>query len=409
MNNFMIRCSSCDKPIIVEMNLESVQCPYCGKNLDVKTERCVLIKEKQALTTERIRHLIQEHRYDEARVEAMNAASASEAKTLYHLLILECDLLRHHLFYFDDEVITLSVNHILKLEDYPAFPELEMKTIRQELLDALGVFYKTAFNHLNKFKSFIGERYDAIQRFIYVGKNCLALSKLGVKTDALAKECVKTIDDICHGKKGDVYNMPRDLFNEANDVCGTLSQSFCFECQLTLQSNPNLAKTSLKRRLVCPICESEIPSSITGEYLTCPTCRHRILREKAEQVASIEETMSYQDKLKIAINNDDLDSAQDNLEVLFRREPNNPEYALMALIVEKNDITPLHLKLDKFIRWLDIASKGQAEGLEAQLKDIAAYFDAIRSILLEYVDVPHGPNQSLIDALSHFIAQVNVK
>ena len=407
MLNYMVRCPHCGKAIVIGQEATTVQCPYCGGAFDAKEERSVLIEEKKALMKSQIRSMINEKRYEEARSLAIDSASVMEGKAAFYALILECDLLRQHLFYFDSKAIGVGVSALVGSSDYEKFAESDGLQWQKAVLQAMTSFFKKVKTHLERHKSFVGERYDAISRLAYVGRCCLLLSKAGVKTDGLAKECVSLIEEVCAGDKGDAYNMPKDLFETARSICEELSETFRFASSIKLQLNPNKkGKVVPKAKMVCPVCGAELPPLSKGQFVSCPSCRHRVSRDKALEAASVSDPVSYQEKLFVALENNDLPFACEMVEVLTKKEPDNPDYALAGLVVAMNEITPLRLFVDDYVGLLEKALLGKPNGLDQRMKESAAHFANIDEILSEYLGVPHGPSPALIDVLRRFVARL---
>ena len=111
-------------------------------------------------------------------------------------------------------------------------------------------------------------------------------------------------------------------------------------------------------------------------------------------------------KLFAALENNDLSSVREMVEVLAKKEPDNPDYALAGLVVAMNEITPLHLVADDYADLLEKALLGKPNGLNQRMKESAAHFATIVEILNEFLAVPHGPSPALIDVLRRFVARL---
>ena len=88
----------------------------------------------------------------------------------------------------------------------------------------------------------------------------------------------------------------------------------------------------------------------------------------------------------------------------MERDPNNSDYALAKLVVCRNAITPIRLMTKDFVRYLEIASKGNPDGLSEQLAESAKHFKSIHAILAEYKEIEHGPSLALLESLERFVA-----
>ncbi|MBR1847429.1 MAG: hypothetical protein IJ787_06920 [Bacilli bacterium] len=405
MNSSVIRCPNCGKPIVTVSDLLVFPCPYCGSEVDAERQRNELIslevKEKRKV----IRKMIEDGDYDGAREASFDAASSLDAKAVFLACVLECDLLRHHPFFFNPQTIEADVGELLSAKDFSELPADELTNIRRSSQRGLKLFYERASECLNHYGSFVGERYDAVSRFVYAGMCCLSLKKIGAELESFAKDCVGIISNVCSGSFGDVYNMPSEIFQAAEEVVDSLSREFRFSASLRLQSNPHMTDAPVSKKLICPICGEALPKIDKGQYMTCPACRHRVSRETIRNASLCAGPISYQDKLERCIIKDDLQGAEEALLFLRKQEPSNPNYAMAELIVRRNDITPLRLGLRGYPELLRLASSAKAEAFQEQMRNVAEHFKMIRSILCEASSRPHGPSQELIEALDQFLNQ----
>ena len=406
MESFLIYCPNCGKPIVVTSGLSSFACPYCEKEVEPERQRNELLTSVAEERKNTIQKMIDAGDYDDARTASFEALSSLETKAIFLALVLECDLLRHHPFFFNCRVIEEDVNAILSATDYSALPDDEIKKIRVTSLRALGLFYKRAKDCLNRHGDFVGERYDAISRFAYVGMCCAFLNKIGVESESLAKECAQIISDICSGSFGDVYNMPTEIYQEAERVEGSLSREFRFSSTIHLQSNPHAVITPAKKGLICPICDATLPKIDKGQFMTCLACRHRISIDAIQNASLFAEPISYQDMLEHRIVENDLQGAKEVLHYLRRKDSSNSNYAMAELIVRRDTITPLSLHLNGYPDLINLASSADAETYQGEMAKTVEHLKTIRSILYEASTLAHGPSNELINMLDEFLNQI---
>ena len=405
MASFVIECPTCGKPIIVSPEVSSFPCPYCDKEVDAKKRRNEMLASKINERKDDIRKQIGECNYDEARDACLDAASISEAKAVFLALALECDLLRHHPFFFDHQAIDADVDSLLCAKDFSELTEEELEKTRASCLRALEQFHEKALDCLSRHGAFVGERYDAISRFVYVGMCSVSLKKIGVKTESVAKECLKVLSKLCSGAYGDVYNMPIEAFREAEHAVEAISEEFRFASSIRLQSNPHVTSTPIKKKSICPICGEALPKIDKAQFVTCPTCRHRVSMEAIQNLSLCTEPISYQDKLERFVAENDLQGAEEVLRFLRGRDSANPNYALAELIVLRDGITPLQLNVDEYPKLLRLASSAEDKAFEEQARKTAEHFQTIRSILSEASSLPHGPSEELMESLDQFLSR----
>ena len=408
MPMFVIKCSHCEKPVVVEDKKSVLPCPYCGQEIDVIKQRDLLVKNEIDEIVSNSESLIKKGEFDKAIDCLAEAVATKGAKARFLALILKCNLLRSNFFRFEEYAIEKNVQSLMGAADYGGFQAEGLSTLQNECVDILNAFLNNSKQHLDRYKSFVGERYDAISRFMFVGKCSLHLAKMGTKTIQLAKETFDCISEVCSGVKGDVSNMPTNLFEDVDSLCEELSETFRFVAKIQLHSNA-IKSTSVSKGLTCPICGFELPKQSGADYLTCPSCRHRVSKEKALAILGCPDPVSVQESVRHSLDNDDLRGAENAIAFLRKDDPRNGDYAIAELVVKRNAITPLNLVVGDFIDLLQLASCGDPTLYKKQIKATASHFEEINRILNDAKDYPGGPSSELLLTLSRFIAELKAQ